>query len=170
MMVVDGCLVIEFMLGRTYSKILRNDPLSQSSWMRTPLISDLFLRENQLPWLVLDCLFQYLVKENADDEPVGKHKFLSELTLKFCQLHTMRFLKPIDGASEIRHLLDHIRIGIVGPEKLTFSSRRYLVPSVTELRQIGVIFKRGDMSACHTLNIAFHNGVMEIPEICIGNN
>ncbi|XP_062009685.1 UPF0481 protein At3g47200-like [Rosa rugosa] len=49
MMVVDGCFVIEFMLGRTYSKILWNDPLSQSSWMRTPLISDLFLLENQLP-------------------------------------------------------------------------------------------------------------------------
>lgn len=60
-MVVDGCFVIEIMLGRTGNTFFLKDPVSKNSWMLSPLVSDLFLLENQLPSLVLDCLFQYLI-------------------------------------------------------------------------------------------------------------
>lgn len=68
-MVVDGCFVIEIMLGRTGSTFILKDPVSKNSWMLWPLISDLFLLENQLAVLVLDCLFQYLIKKIIDHEP-----------------------------------------------------------------------------------------------------
>ncbi|PRQ53168.1 hypothetical protein RchiOBHm_Chr2g0163511 [Rosa chinensis] len=83
-MVVDGCFIVEFML-KTERRECVTDSVTENLWIRSPLISDLFLLKNQLPWrLVLECLFQ-LIKENTCNESVGKYTSLSELTHKIME-------------------------------------------------------------------------------------
>ena len=71
--------------------------MSEDSWMLSPLISNLLLLENQLPLLVLDCLFQCLIKEN-NHEPFIKYNSLSELSFMFIEIYTIGHLELIDGA------------------------------------------------------------------------
>ncbi|KAK4748692.1 hypothetical protein SAY87_015278 [Trapa incisa] len=58
MVILDGCFVIE--LFRKQAGVLPrhpDDPIFTTSYMRKILLSDLMLLENQLPWFVLEVLF-----------------------------------------------------------------------------------------------------------------
>ncbi|KAK9275711.1 hypothetical protein L1049_022979 [Liquidambar formosana] len=67
MMVLDSCFIIE--LFRKHAIIVQphvDDPIFKTSWMRKDLLNDLLLLENQLPWFVLERLFNLT---NADPDP-----------------------------------------------------------------------------------------------------
>nr|XP_027116705.1 putative UPF0481 protein At3g02645 isoform X2 [Coffea arabica] len=58
MLCLDGCFVIEFLRKcRHPGSHWQNDPLFQMLWLRTATVNDLILFENQLPFFVLQKLF-----------------------------------------------------------------------------------------------------------------
>ncbi|BFG39711.1 hypothetical protein CerSpe_259850 [Prunus speciosa] len=167
MMVVDGCFIIA--LFRKFAKEVprsEDDPVFYTAWMWSALRKDLSLLENQLPWKVVDCLFNH-TKEN--DKP--KSNALLPLALKFFNPSTFEQNPHADRPLETKHLLDGIRNSLLAsyPPQVTY---RYWepIPSVTELLQAGVEFKRRSHTWDNMLDITFKNGVMEIPPIGIEDN
>ncbi|CAL8171917.1 unnamed protein product [Prunus armeniaca] len=168
MMVVDGCFIIE-LFRKWAEEVPRNkdDPVFYTGWMQSALTKDLLLLENQLPWKVVDCLFHH-TKEK--DEPESKALLL--LALKFFGLFAFDQDPHADGPLETEHLLDGIRNSLLAssPQAETHSYWEP-IPSVTELLQAGVEFKRSRNDTLdNMLDITFENGVMEILPIEIGEN
>lgn len=176
-MVVDGCFIIELFrkyitdakAGKCATKVFpeRDDPVFDTSWMIATLLYDLLLLENQIPWRVLDCLFK-LTRENDEIEETS----LSQLTLFYFEFYTLgRYPKKIEETGS-KHLLDFIRSCLLGATKEDSTNNHPStdwapIPSVTELLQAGVKFRRTDDSM---LNITFENGVMKIPPIVVNEN
>ncbi|BFG25268.1 hypothetical protein CerSpe_115420 [Prunus speciosa] len=172
MMVVDGCFIIE--LFRKFSRqvpIKDDDPVFHKAWMHPILINDLLLLENQLPWRVIECLFNLTRESNA-----GNMYSLSELTQKYSKGYTLGMCQQVREALESKHLLDLVKNSLL-PSRAqlefefethsdwTFSLR---MPSVTELEESGVIFRRGNGE--DMFNITFEDGVMTIPPIRVHKN
>ncbi|XP_062009157.1 UPF0481 protein At3g47200-like [Rosa rugosa] len=166
MMVVDGCFILEYYRKRIGEVPAdADDPLFNISLAMLPtLTSDLVMLENQLPWRVLDCLFQ-LTKV-----PNGMYKSLSELTRSCLPIWGTVSDDHLEQTLESRHLLDNVRILSAELDKkeeiMPFWDS---MPSASQLQQIGVIFqpKRNNIN----INITFLEGVMEIAPITIqGDN
>lgn len=159
MMVVDGCFIIEF-FRKASEKVWQDkeDPVFNTSWMAWEITHDLFLLENQLPWCVLDCMFD-LTKSNAEE------RSLLNLLSSF-PLYVLRTRD--DGQIQYKHLLDCVRNTFGETYPVTQADQLSLlkvdsIPSVTELVQAGVKFEtRHEMKS---LNVTFKDGVMTMPLI-----
>ncbi|TQD78667.1 hypothetical protein C1H46_035772 [Malus baccata] len=102
MMVVDGCFIIQFLRMDDKFKYL-DDPVFSVPGVYSAVKKDLLLLENQLPWKVVDCLFN-LTAEPGDP---SLHKFNVSLSSGACIL-----IKPdTTERREARHFLDQ-EIGV----------------------------------------------------------
>ncbi|CAN6572883.1 unnamed protein product [Malus baccata var. baccata] len=173
MMVVDGCFIIQFLRMDDKFKYL-DDPVFSVPGVYSSVKKDSLLLENQLPWKVVDCLFN-LTAEPGDP---SLHKFNVSLSSGACIL-----IKPdTTERRETRHFLDQVRDLLVGSSRLSECSYDYLVkkkkysydywtpiPPVTHLEEIGVKFQCAPFGKAQ-LDITFRNGVMEIPRMIIEVN
>jgi hypothetical protein len=154
----DGCFIIEFF--RKASEEVRRDkedPIFNTSWMAWEITNDLFLLENQLPWCVLDCLFN-LTQSNAE------RRSLLNLLSSF-PLHVLRTRD--DHQIQYKHLvLDCLLTSFA--ETYTVTQADHLsflkvdpIPSVNELLKVGVRFETRYEE--NSLNVTFRDGVMTVP-------
>ncbi|PQQ07505.1 UPF0481 protein [Prunus yedoensis var. nudiflora] len=171
MLVVDGCFIIE--LFRKFSAqvpIEVDDPVIHKSWMRTTLINDLLLLENQLPWMVVECLFN-LTQDTTAGNNYPLPLPLLELTLRYFKESTLGMYPKVNGTFGNKHLLDFIKNSLLGSyaEKNEFEPSIWSpIPSATNLKKAGVIFRCGKKD--DMLNIIYENNVMKIPPIRIHVN
>ncbi|PRQ48040.1 hypothetical protein RchiOBHm_Chr2g0106301 [Rosa chinensis] len=133
--------------------------------MRTALITELLLLENQLPWRVFNCLL-HLTSE-ADKFPLPK------LTLKYFEGYTMGTYPQANAALENKHLLDFLGNCLQGSsdesaEFENYSQRRPSIPSGTELDYFGIRFKLGGSN--DVCNGTFRNGFLTIPPLSVQEN
>ncbi|MBA0781638.1 hypothetical protein Gotri_002543 [Gossypium trilobum] len=174
MLVVDGCFIVE--LFRKDADVVAkedDDPIFSMSCMLQFLNHDLILLENQIPWLVLQLLFD---KTKASTETNS----LVELALQF--FRTMfSYENPINPSlffeKEIKHILDLLRLSLVLPseEVELYERKKQLnkqpsewqpIPSATRLNEAGVKFRRV-VNVKSILDIKYSNGVLEIPSLLI---
>ncbi|KAF8377985.1 hypothetical protein HHK36_029317 [Tetracentron sinense] len=168
MMVVDGCFIIE-LLRKNPAKtvpIERNDPASNMPWAILALYNDMLLLENQLPWCVLECLFN-LTTVYEEGTPS-----LADLALNFFKTMTLMTVraKPNSRISETKHLIDLVRTSLLSPvaDEKRECPVWEVIPSMTDLLQSGVKFKVGNPQ--DILNVKFNRGVLEIPPIFLQEN
>ncbi|KAB1213067.1 hypothetical protein CJ030_MR5G004110 [Morella rubra] len=163
MMVVDGCFIIEFL--RKYLKMGpvpdKEDPVFNMSWMPWQIGVDLLLLENQLPWCVLDCLFNSTKSKKVD------HRSVLDLIVNWLSKSRGTSLGNVPGDTENKHLLDCYRNRLAGSYQAhhVSSAKWDLIPSATELQQAGIRFEVGDKRK--KLDVTFKSGVMKIPSISI---
>lgn len=159
MMVVDGCFIIQFLRkdNKSDDEQDKEDPVFSTSWMRWQIVTDLLLLENQLPWRVLDCLFN--MTRPADDRG-GSLIDLIEYSFPFIQASDKH-------SEQHKHLLDCLKNCLIGSCTMTQpdSGDWDPIPSAMELSQAGVKFKVGDED--NILNVTFKDGVLTIPTISI---
>ncbi|XP_068303833.1 UPF0481 protein At3g47200-like [Pyrus communis] len=171
MMVVDGCFILE--LIRKRNPISRDHDVFSMKGMLSIVKNDLFLLENQLPWKVLDCLFN-LTKESGENSlHLQTPALIGKVTGKW-PIQIYIILEIMDNEREtwqFRHLLNITRDLLVG----SLSRNKDLpysfwdpIPSVTHLEEIGVKFQLAP-ERTELLGITFNvkNGVMEIPRMII---
>ncbi|XP_026431367.1 UPF0481 protein At3g47200-like [Papaver somniferum] len=168
MMVIDGLFMIElFRRSAGYIKIGQDDPIFGKIWGLSSLVRDLILLENQLPMVVLNCLFNVpALKEELKGVPLNilALQFFDQLMPRGKQVIQTNF-----SGSEGKHLLDllgktfHDLLPKDGKGKKNLWKS---IPNVTELKRVGVKFVISSTN-CSFLNIKFKDGVMEIPSVII---
>ncbi|KAJ0778319.1 hypothetical protein HanLR1_Chr02g0070361 [Helianthus annuus] len=168
MMVLDGVFLIE--LFRKVGKLVDthpDDPIFKVTWIVPLLMRDILRIENQIPFFVLQKLFE--------ESKTGDRK-LQSLILEFFnravgrQRDVLEKFENLDG----KHLLDFFRQSFITnknrntnyPKKDVKSNNLSLkfIPSATKLIKIGVNFK-ANYEADSFLDVEFQNGMLLVPQI-----
>lgn len=174
MMVLDGCFILE--LFRKYHfqgcNMEWKDFLFDATWIVPSLRRDLILLENQIPFRILDRLYQ-LSDSHTQDLPLG------ELAVDFFDPILPTVLRNQKYSTEAKHLhlLDLLRTYLIHPFDardfaMEFGNNPYweFTNCATDLRDAGVKFKRKD-SAKSLLDITFSSdGTLEIPPFFFGTS
>ncbi|XP_043689439.1 UPF0481 protein At3g47200-like [Telopea speciosissima] len=171
MLLLDGCFIIELFRKKGQLRYDDDDEdliSSTPNWMDSYLRVDLMLLENQIPWFVLECLFDLTVS------PLQRSPSLVELALGFFDT-MMPMTVPakssfrVDETKHLLHLLWNsiISVSSTDVELTILEKNEYweVIPSVTDLVEVGIKFKKGNPK--EILNIRFKDGVMEIPPLLI---
>ncbi|KAK8586970.1 hypothetical protein V6N13_085982 [Hibiscus sabdariffa] len=166
-MLLDALFIIELFRKDAEEVKEHDDPIFSMSCMLQFLHHDLILLENQIPWLVLEILFE-------KTRLPGETKSLIELALFFFantftshpppkQTQASRFKDQ-----DVKHILDLLRLSLVLPSqelKKDTATGWQPILSITRLKEAGVKFKKG--TAESILDIKFKGGCLEIPSLLI---
>ncbi|XP_058077619.1 UPF0481 protein At3g47200-like [Magnolia sinica] len=166
MMVLDGCFIIELFLNIDGKRAVDEmGPIYSTKWMVALIGQDMLLLENQLPFFILQHLFDLLNRSNSSS--------LVDLALNF-------FAYVLPRNQEIRpskvvhhdHLLHLFHSHViptprVGPTT-TFDhgspSLTRSIPSITEIQQAGIRLKK---KAGNFLDVTYQKGEIQIPTLSI---
>ena len=171
MMVLDGCFLIELFLKAADKK--SKDPLALIPRAVPYVFGDLLLLENQIPFFVLEKLFQTCKMREESDAS------LSLLALRFFNKVMRRpdgviekFLKrptPNDRKLPL-HLLDLVRSSLLVPSenKGNTPTACRLIHSISKLRRAGIKLKQ--RKAESFLDVKFKSGVIQMPNIIMNYN
>ncbi|KAL3740213.1 hypothetical protein ACJRO7_021484 [Eucalyptus globulus] len=168
MMVLDGCYVVEF-LRQIAGYVQSDDIPSNNSYMYISLVRDLLRLENQVPYFVLEDLFE---TTNVPKEMTS----LTILALKFFDGIVERPVRFSVRYSNFRgmHLLDLLRLSLItggqqniGPAEK--SSSYELISSASKLNQAGIAFARGEASTFLEITFDSKAGILQIPKLRIND-
>lgn len=181
LLVVDGCFILE--LFRKVAKLVQfeyDDPILSMSWIFSFLLRDLIRLENQIPFFVLQLLFDR-TKGNSDREQ-RESASLVDICFEFFGYLVERPSSVIESLRrfEARHLLDLLRTSFIPPDldtrsrSLHPSGRDSELPShfihnVSKLRRAGIKVrptKSGNVDTFLAVRFLRH-GVIEMPTITI---
>ncbi|BFG30943.1 hypothetical protein CerSpe_172170 [Prunus speciosa] len=180
MMILDGCFLLELFRKTLFCELQnKNDPVFNMSCMQTYLYHDLLLLENQLPWSVLECLYNL----TANSPRQGGTSLTSLVLNFFIQFDADKLmLNPsFEPPYKIFHILDLIRAVIVSgfkepslveeQQKKKGPNLLQRIPNATSLSEAGVRFEKSQnkeegKGEC-IMNIEFKNGVFTIPPLGI---
>ncbi|GMN75675.1 hypothetical protein TIFTF001_056724 [Ficus carica] len=167
-LVLDGCFIIELFRKKAYEYLRdKDDPIFEMSCLLQFLFHDLIMLENQIPWVVLDTLFDLTFMTRIDETP------LIQLTTEFFGTifsTTQPSIDPqplLSRPRESKHILDMLRNSLLWSysDLNTANLDWKPMPSVTSLKEAGIEFKSGNSKSI--LDIKFENGVLEIPSLLI---
>uniref|UniRef100_A0A6N2K548 Uncharacterized protein n=1 Tax=Salix viminalis TaxID=40686 RepID=A0A6N2K548_SALVM len=169
LLVIDGCFLIElFRKDNDDSLREKDDPIFNMSCMMQCLYNDLILVENQIPWLVLEHLFN---KTSAKQSTQAEEKTLAQLALQFF-CGTFSFNPPNTDIlyERKKHLLDLLRYWLIQSSGNDDDGSTWEpIPSATDLVDAGIKFKVVDSKERSLLDIKFNinDGSLEIPSLLI---
>ncbi|KAK7387992.1 hypothetical protein VNO78_22791 [Psophocarpus tetragonolobus] len=165
MMLVDGCFIIELFLKYVRKGIRHHgDPLFSTPGLLYRVRCDLILLENQMPFLILQRLFE-----------IVQIPLEYDLTLTLSQLAIRFFRNMLPGDTKIYyekfsqegyHLLDLIRQCYLPTHARVLSKKRVSLDDLecaTNLKKNGI--KSKSSRAKNLLNLKFANGVLEVPPL-----
>ncbi|KAF8034668.1 hypothetical protein BT93_C0856 [Corymbia citriodora subsp. variegata] len=163
MVLVDGAFIIELFLlnhfprWRTENDIIFN---KHKEWMISNVRRDTSLMENQLPFFVLDNLFNFAFKSRLQELPslleLAYHFFGAEMNLKA--------EGPRTFDSNVKHLLDALRLWhLPDPQDEQGDGWKNVeaIPGASHLRAAGVRFRMSESKCLFHIN--FSNGFLYIP-------
>jgi hypothetical protein len=180
LMVLDGCFLIELFLKADQRKLFE---FNNMAWAVPCIYGDLLLLNNQIPYFVLEKLFQ-TPDQNSDAPETSRmreesHDSLPLLALRFFD----KVIQRPDGAIETFqrnpspnnqkpfHLLDLVRSSflIEAPEnERNAQTTCRLIQRLSKLRRAGI--KAKVRNAESFLDVKFRNSVIQMPNIIIDNN
>ncbi|KAF5181451.1 hypothetical protein FRX31_028964 [Thalictrum thalictroides] len=93
MMVIDGCFILE-LFYRNRKTRRKEDLIYSAPWVIETVKQDLVLLENQLPFIILVCLYQLSVKQEKRNKPYSDKKGEEEPVISLEGLNDMVFKNP----------------------------------------------------------------------------
>ncbi|KAI3433992.1 uncharacterized protein J3R85_006971 [Psidium guajava] len=172
MMVVDAFFMIE--LFRKASRLVpheRDDPLFTMAWILPFFYRDFLRLENQIPYSVLELLFEMSMVSAKESE-----RSLAELALEFFNNIMQRPNKVIAACRDLkgRHLLDLVRSSFIPRDRDELAEPRrgtrvptHVIHCVSKLRRAGIKLHHGGEEGETFLVVRFRGGVLEMPTITI---
>ncbi|XP_019154317.1 PREDICTED: UPF0481 protein At3g47200 isoform X2 [Ipomoea nil] len=164
-LVLDGCFIIE--LFRKIGRVVpfeEDDPFISMSWIFPFLLRDFIRLENQIPFFILQRLFE-LTKMS------GEQASLSRIALFFFNHALQRPEEILDKYENLagKHLLDFLRSSFMtfippvteNPPK----SPSHVIHSISKLRRAGIKLRPGQEDSF--LAIKFRRGVIWMPAITV---
>uniref|UniRef100_A0A5B7B5Z9 Uncharacterized protein n=1 Tax=Davidia involucrata TaxID=16924 RepID=A0A5B7B5Z9_DAVIN len=167
MLMLDGCFIIE--LFRRIGKVVQSDPddpLFSMSWVYSFFLRDLIRLENQIPFFILQCLFDLTQMPGEENGPS-----LATLALQFFNNALQRPEEVIAKYSNLegKHLLDLLRLSFIPQDqeepKPRSNSQAHVIQCISKLRRAGIKLKPGKSDSF--LVIKFSHGVIHMPTIAI---
>ena len=167
MMVVDGCFILE--LFRKVDNHIRcdpDDPLITMAWILPFIYRDFLRLENQIPYFILERLFEVTKLPQEESGPS-----LSLLALRFFNYIMQRQDDIIESHHDLKglHLLDMVRSSFFPPDQLECAERvntpTHIIHCVSKLRRSGI--RLNPIKADSFLVVKFRHGVIEMPTITI---
>ncbi|XP_054803280.1 UPF0481 protein At3g47200 [Prosopis cineraria] len=166
MMVLDGCFILE--LFRKVGRLVPfepDDPLVTMSWILPSLYRDFLKVENQIPYFILERLYELSKLPPEDSTPT-----LSSLALQFFNNSTQRPDEVIARFPRLKgkHLLDLVRCSFIpnpDREKKRVPTPTHVIYCVSKLRSAGIKITRRERDSF--LDVTFRHGVIEMPTITI---
>ncbi|EXC31342.1 hypothetical protein L484_017622 [Morus notabilis] len=167
-MVLDGCFIIELFRKKACQNLRGlDDPVFEMSCLLQFLYHDLIMLENQIPWVVLETLFNLPFVTRIDKRPLVQLaiEFFGNIFPTSSSNSLQTLLYP---QNEIKHILDMLRNSLVWPSSVTNEAdlNWQPMPSVTSLKKAGIKFKKGKNSKS-ILDVKFNKGVLEIPPLLV---
>ena len=166
MMVLDGCFIVDFFrkIGNIHP-FEPDDPLVSMSWVFSFFLRDLLLLENQLPFFVLERLFDITKMPGEESGPS-----LASLALGFFNNTLLRPEVILQKHSDLKgkHLLDLLRLSFIPEEHevgIHDHPPTHLIQCVSKLRKAGIKLMPGNSDSF--LTVKFRNGVIEMPPVTI---
>ncbi|KAI5327056.1 hypothetical protein L3X38_026452 [Prunus dulcis] len=179
MMILDGCFLLQLFRKACFCVLEKdNDPVFSVSCTLEHLYHDLLLLENQLPWSVLECLYNltancpsqeasltYLVlnffRQSPADELMLNHSF--RLPCKI--LHILDLLRTVMVNGFEKKLDEHLE----KKQKKDEIDLPQRIPNATSLSKAGIQFRKSQRKGGCIMNIEFNkkNGVFTIPRLGI---
>ena len=169
MMVLDGCFIIE--LFRKVNRLVPfelDDPLVTMSWILPFFYRDFLKLENQIPFFVLQRLFELSNLPGEKSTPT-----LTFLALEFFNNSLLRPDDVIAQKSNTKgmHLLDLVRSSFIPSGEEVAEPKRVPTPThvihcVSKLRRSGIKLNPGKDSESF-LHVTFKHGVIEMPAITV---
>lgn len=170
LLVLDGCFVIE--LFRKFGGVVafeRDDPLLSLSWVYSFFLRDLIRLENQIPFFVLQRLFDLTLIP-------GDESNLINLALKFFNNTLQRSDEFVDrltwpALAPPKHVLDLLRTSFIpdGYVERTNNpaSNTHVIQCISKLRRAGIQLHavRGEDKSF--LAVKFKSGAIHMPTIAI---
>ncbi|PON95327.1 hypothetical protein TorRG33x02_088490 [Trema orientale] len=171
MLVLDGCFIIELFRKKSYPDLVeKGDPIFTMPCLFQFLYHDLILLENQIPWLVLEILFDLTNTRSIDT------KLLVELAIDFFDGIFTTEKTPVQPLLSTnhgsKHILDLLRNSLVLNSGMNTKRASFNVlermHSATRLEDSRIRFRTREISKS-ILDIRFlsKTGVMEIPTLLI---
>ncbi|XP_004305359.1 PREDICTED: UPF0481 protein At3g47200-like [Fragaria vesca subsp. vesca] len=171
MMVLDGCFLIElFRKNGRVVRFERDDPLVNMFWVIPFMVRDFLRLENQIPYFILQHLYDLITTSEDRQESV---KSLSLLALDFFNNHMMRPPEAIAKLHNLtgKHLLDLVRSSVIPADLSEPVSKHdtptHLIHCVSKLRRAGIKLNNPRKAFESFLVIKFKRGVIEMPQITI---
>ncbi|XP_054817006.1 UPF0481 protein At3g47200-like [Prosopis cineraria] len=167
LILVDGGFIIElFMRYHNFDQEIPNDAKLSQPWLASTIKDDLVLLENQLPYFVIEELFNIAFPaDHHDDLP----SFL-DLSYKYFKYFNIQYLRPNTDVC-IKHFTDLLRLFYL-PTKLPMRnlfteviSNYVLLYGANELQEAGVKLK-ASTSKC-SLDLKFSGHTLEISQILV---
>ncbi|GKU99431.1 hypothetical protein SLEP1_g12284 [Rubroshorea leprosula] len=179
MMILDGCFIIQFFMGT-----LREYPFCNTSLIRTSILHDVALVENQLPFFVLCKLLDIIPRTfflQLEDSTDPKGWFISQLLKRFeGRMPGLRVDRTYndDSMKNVKHI-GHLLLSNWHPSDKAMDKYREqptdgkwkFIRSATELREAGIDFKKVETGGNESLfDIKFEKGTLEMPTARIADS
>ncbi|XP_057724321.1 UPF0481 protein At3g47200-like [Arachis stenosperma] len=164
---IDCCFVIDLFL-RYYEGTTEDDVILPKNWMRTRVMFDLILLENQVPLFVFEKIYNLVFASRLHGGGFPSFTWLAANDY-FSYYNKQGVLTP--ASNSIAHFTDLLRYFILPPShKKPSRNRRPLVlgHSASELVEAGVKFQV-NKSSHGILDLEFEHGVLKIPHILVGD-
>ncbi|GKU90630.1 hypothetical protein SLEP1_g4600 [Rubroshorea leprosula] len=170
-LLLDGCFVIE-MLRKSAGliRLSEHDQPIFSNAMNSIWYHDLFLIENQIPWFVLERLYES-IRVSEQDKPLVDIAIDAFFWIFSYDKFKLQIQADRIGREGINHILDlawHYLGWSSETECKDFRKNRHNIPSASRLREAGVKFRRS-VESRRILDVRFNKteGVLEIPSLLI---
>ncbi|XVE98904.1 hypothetical protein REPUB_Repub03eG0148800 [Reevesia pubescens] len=167
MLVLDGCFIIELfrIVGRLVKCQSDHDPLFSMAWILAFFYRDLLRLENQIPYFILECLFELTKMPGEESGPS-----LSSIAMEFFNNAMLRPDEDIARYHDLKgkHLLDLVRMSFIPSdheEPHRGKTPTHVIHCVSKLRRAGIKLNPG--KADSFLVLTFRHGVIEMPKITI---
>jgi|UniRef100_A0A2N9FT60 hypothetical protein len=167
MMVVDGCFILElFRKVNNPKRFELDDPLVTMAWILPFFYRDFLRLENQIPFFVLERLFELTKMPEEESGPS-----LSLLALRFFNNIIPRRDDIIESHHDLKglHLLDLVRSSFIPPDHQELppsgNTPTHIIHCVSKLRRSGIKLIPGNANTF--LVVKFQHGLIEMPTITI---
>ncbi|PIM97303.1 hypothetical protein CDL12_30228 [Handroanthus impetiginosus] len=168
MFLLDGIFVIELFLKKHFVELREGrEALFENRWMRSDLLHDMLLLENQLPMRVITDLFNFVNPSLLNGITLHNlaHEFFKDVG------NTVK-LQLTDDCYHARHFVEfllflHSPIRDPKDRPLFQATKFENTRGATELQQAGVKFRRAEESCL--FNVVFNRGELTLPSLIVND-
>lgn len=169
---VDAAFIIEVFLRNSEARQNDHDRIFNKPWMLQDIWSDLRVLENQLPFFILEDLFnsKRIPFTSDESENISMLKLSHKFFKKLIPEDNLERNSERNSSSQVEHFVGFLRDLYLPPQPRSRAGgklKTLTIPTMTELHRAGVKFKVG--SSKNLFDIRFSNGVLEIPKLTISD-